>query len=89
MNDYLPDYSIDGDDEYVMIYKEGVMALPPADRIIFLLYCELASYRKVGSILGISHTIVYQQVKAIRAKLKQWVKDNYPNNSVNSLLQCF
>lgn len=89
MSEYLPNYNIDGDDEYMMIYKEAVLNLPPADRIIFLLYSEFASYRRVGKILGVSHTIVYQQMKLIRQQIKEWVKLKYPNNDVNSLLECF
>jgi len=41
------------------------------DRIIFELYAELQSSRKVGKILGVSHNIVLKEVRRIRQEIKE------------------
>lgn len=80
MSEYEPSYSIwREDDEDMTILKEGVMSLPPADRIIFLIYCEKQSLRDTGKELGVSHTVVYKQIKMIRGMLRDWIGTHYPN----------
>ena len=39
------------------------------DRIIFELYAEFQSSRKVGKILGVSHNIVLREVRRIREEI--------------------
>lgn len=82
IDEYKPDYDImSDDDEEMRIIKESIMNLPTANRIIFLLYSELASYRKVAKKLGVSHTIIYKQIKSIREDIRQWIMLHYPMNN--------
>lgn len=88
IEEYKPNEDIfDGDSEDVRIIKEAVAELPPADKIIFLLYAEMGSLRMVGKKIGVSHTIVYKQIKLIRLALLNWIKSHYPNN--NDLIKRF
>lgn len=78
---YQPNIDIfSGDTEDMIILKNAVLSLPPADKIIFLLYAETGSLRKVGVILGVSHTICYREIKRIRAMIYEWIDNHYPNN---------
>lgn len=82
IDEYKPDDNImSNDDEEMRILKESVMNLPTANRIIFLLYSELASYRKVAKKLGVSHTIIYKQIKKIREDIREWIVLHYPMNN--------
>lgn len=45
--------------------------LTPADRTIIILYAELGSYRKLGALLGMSHTTVRKEVLRIRNIIKR------------------
>lgn len=54
------------EDENIDKFKRRIKQLPDADRIIFLLYCELASYRKVAKLLGVSHTLVSKEINRIK-----------------------
>lgn len=82
IDNYKPDYDImSDDDEEMRILKESIMNLPTANRIIFLLYSELASYRKVAKKLGVSHTIIYKQIKSIREDIREWIVLHYPMNN--------
>ena len=82
IDEYKPDDDImSNDDEEMRILKESVMNLPTANRIIFLLYSELASYRKVAKKLGVSHTIIYKQIKKIREDIREWIVLHYPMNN--------
>lgn len=83
INTYKPkDDIFDNDiDDAIEIYKESVMALPAAERIIFLMYCEKQSLREVGKELGVSHTIVFKEIKKIRGMIKDYVLTHYPNNN--------
>lgn len=83
--DYIPDESIFreySDDVYWL--KKAMQSLSDGDRIIFLLYCEFGSLRKTGKALGVSHSIVYQQIKRIRNLMYDYIKAN--SNSSNSML---
>ena len=83
INQYKPTGDIFDDDidDAIEIYKESVMALPAAERIIFLMYCEKQSLREVAKELGVSHTIIFKEVKKIRGMIKDYVLSNYPNNN--------
>lgn len=82
IDEYKPDNDImSDDDEEMRILKESIMNLPTANRIIFLLYSELASYRKVAKKLGVSHTIIYKQIKSIREDIREWIVLHYPMNN--------
>lgn len=79
MNEYRDSDDIfEGDDE-IKILREAIYNLPTADRIIFLLYAERQSLRDVGKELGVSHTVIYKQIKMIRGLLREWIEQHYPN----------
>lgn len=84
IKDYEPpvvDIFTEEDGEMIML-KQAVQALPPADKIIFLLYCEHGSLRDVGKELGVSHTTIYKQINLIKSQIKEWCNNNYPNNKM-------
>ena len=50
--------------------KQVVLSmLPPADRAIIILYAELGSYRKLGTLMGLSHNTVRKEVIRIRKEI--------------------
>lgn len=68
IEDYEPDYSIFNEDD-ILIHniKKAIDKLPIADKIIFLLYVEYQSLRKVGKLLGVSHSVIYKEINRIKA----------------------
>ena len=87
MNDYKPNYDIfREDDDKITQLKESVMKLDDADRIIFIMYCELGSLRKVGKMLGISHTSAYKVIKKIKEKILNDI--GYSTDNDDSMLHC-
>lgn len=84
IKDYEPpklDIWTDEDEDMIML-KQAVQALEPADKIIFLLYSEYGSLRKVAKELNLSVTPIYKQIKIIKEKIKDWCNNNYPNNKM-------
>lgn len=77
----VEDIWIEEDKEIVML-KKAIASLSPADRIIFCMYAEYASLRKVGKELGVSTSTVYKQIKIIKDQIKEWCNNNYPNNKM-------
>lgn len=70
MEEYKPNYDIMTEDDDMMLkVKMAVENLEDADRIIFILYCETRSLRKVGKMLGVSHTSIYKVIKEIKGKI--------------------
>ena len=83
MEDYKADYSIwREDDDDMMHLKQAMDSLSESDRIIFVLYCEFGSLRKVGKQLGVSHSIIYKNVRRIKLQMLQWIKDNTDNEEL-------
>ena len=80
MEDYEPDETIwrEYSDDILNI-KQAMDSLSDADRIIFALYCEYGSLRKVGKKLGVSHSIIYKNVRRIKLQMLEWLKDNTGN----------
>lgn len=80
MEDYQPDDSIwrEYDDEILWL-KKAMDELSDADRIIFVLYCEYGSLRKVGRILGVSHSIIYKNISRIKKQMYDYIKSNIDN----------
>ena len=77
MEDYKPDYSIWGeDDEDMLLLKSALDSLEDADRIIFILYAEWGSLRKVGKRLGVSHSIIYKNISRIKRQIYDYIKAN-------------
>lgn len=57
------------DDDETKAVKDIVSGLPPADRVIFLLYAEYRSYRKLGAMFGLSYGTVRKEVLRIRKEI--------------------
>lgn len=76
------------DDHHIHILKKAINNLNPSDKIIFVLYAEYQSLRKVGEILGVSHTIVFKEIKKINKQIYDYIKIN-SNGSNNELLNRF
>lgn len=77
MKDYIPDEDImrETDDEVYWLQK-AMEDLSPADRVIFLLYCETGSLRMVGKMLGVSHSIIYKNIKRIKRHMYAYISKN-------------
>ena len=86
MNDYVPDEGIwREDDDTVYWLKKAMQALEPADKVIFLLYCEFGSLRLVGKTLGVSHSIIYKNIKRIKNEMYEYIKANCTNTDCGVL----
>ena len=83
MEDYEPDETIwrEYDDDMLNI-KQAMDSLSDADRIIFALYCEYGSLRKVGKQLGVSHSIIYKNIRRIKLQMLEWIRDNTENKEL-------
>lgn len=80
MEDYQADNSIWREyDDDVYYLKKAMDDLSDADRIIFVLYCEYGSLRKVGKILGVSHSIIYKNISRIKKQMYDYIKVNCDN----------
>ena len=66
--EYNPDILSDEDERTIKI-KYALTKLPLADRIIFCLQTDIQSFRKVGKILGVSYTLVFNEFKRIRNEI--------------------
>lgn len=84
-NEYKPDETIfNTDDDDMTLLKKTLMSLKESDRIIMLLYAETQSLREVGKMLGVSHTIIYKEIKRIKKEMYDIFKLNCNHN--NSVL---
>ena len=73
---YDPNDIMTEDDERVLAIKEALSKLPQADVIIFGLYLEVGSSRKLGKMLGgVSHSSILKEV----ARIKQDILDLITN----------
>ena len=70
--EYDPDI-MNNEDERSLAIKKAMTKLPEADRIIWCLYMELQSSRKLGVLLGgVSHSTILKEISRIREAI---VKD--------------
>lgn len=77
MESYKPDNSIWREyNDDILILKKAMDNLNDADRIIFVLYCEYGSLRKVGKELGVSHSIIYKNISRIKRQMYDYIKVN-------------
>lgn len=82
MEDYKPDNSIWRDyNDDVFILKQALDHLKDSDRIIFVMYAEYGSLRKVGKQLGVSHSIIYKNIMRIKREIYDFVKTNFDNSN--------
>ena len=49
--------------------KWALSKIPDADRIIYCLWLDLESSRKVGKILGVSHSTILKELKRIKNEI--------------------
>lgn len=83
MEDYEPDETIWREyDDTVLYFKKAMESLEESDRIIFVLYCEYGSLRKVGKRLGCSHSIIYKNIRRIKLQMLDWLKENCDNQEL-------
>lgn len=66
--EYNPDILCDEDERATKI-KYALTKLPLADKIIFCLQTDIQSVRKVGEILGVSYTTIFNEFKRIRNEI--------------------
>lgn len=89
MEDYEPDETIWREyDDTVLWLKRAMNKLEDADRIIFMLYCEYGSLRKVGKKLGVSHSIIYKNIKRIKEQMYDYIR-TYCDNDDSGLCDRF
>lgn len=75
LQEILKEYEFDTEDifaDYDDEFRDIVLAIKKLDlpeRIILILYAHLQSQRKLGKILGCSHSICGKELKRIRNKL--------------------
>lgn len=72
------------EDESIYWLKKSLNHLTQPDKVIMLLYIQLASLREVGKVLGLSHTIIRKEITRIKATMYDYIKNN--GNSDNSVL---
>lgn len=83
MNEYKPDESIWREyNDDMLLLKKALSNLSDADRIIFVLYCEYGSLRKVAKKLGVSHSIIYKNITRLKREIYDFIRVNC--NNVNS-----
>lgn len=75
LHSIMKDYAYDPDifnyeDERSLAIKKALSKQPEADQIIWCLYMELSSSRKVGQLLGgISHSTILKEINRIRQNI--------------------
>ena len=57
------------DDPRVVAIKWALSKIPDADRILYCLWLDLESSRKVGRILGVSHSTILKELKRIKNEI--------------------
>ena len=74
------------DNEKFYRYKEAMEHLERSDQIIFSLYAELESERKVADLLGVSRSPIHKIITKIRKEILQYAEptDNNPDDSLCS-----
>ena len=73
MEEYEPDVMTDNEDLYK--HKEAIKSLDKSDQIIFALYSELQSERKVAELLGVSRSPIHKIITSIREKILKHIND--------------
>lgn len=76
--DYAFDPSIFNDEpEKVRRIKEIIDALPEVDKILFIMYAECGSLRKLARRLGFSHMTLAKEIQRIRKKILETYDPNF------------
>ena len=61
------------DDPRVVAIKWALSQIPDADRIIYCLWLDQESSRKVGQILGVSHSTILKELKRIKNEILELI----------------
>lgn len=69
MEQFEPDVLMDTEEAYA--YKKAIKTLDKSDQIIFALYAELESERKVAELLGVSRSPIHKILSKIREQIKE------------------
>lgn len=65
--DYAPDRSIFSEEpDKLRRVKEIIARLPPADRVLFIMYTDCGSLRKLAARFGISYVTLQKEIARIR-----------------------
>lgn len=76
MSEDLETYrTTDEDDDFMAGVKERLNSLSLTDRTILLLYIELGSLKKVGSVLSVSASTISNNLKRIRSYFNDIPRD--------------
>ena len=67
--EYDPD-PMNEEDERVTKIKKALTRISDADRIIWALYMDLGASRKVGRVLGVSHSTILKEIKRIKNEIR-------------------
>lgn len=81
LDDYVA--RAEDDDDYTLYLKEAVHQLNSVDKIIFCLYIQEASMRKVAKILNISLATACIKINKIKNKILEYA-DRHINNSADN-----
>lgn len=68
------------DDEATFNYKNAMQSLDKSDQIIFSLYAELESERKVAELLGVSRSPIHKIICGIREQILNNVNKEQNND---------
>lgn len=79
MDQFKPDIVRD-DDEFFK-YKNAMEKLDKSDQIIFCLYAELQSERKVAELLGVSRSPIHKILTKIRQQILEYYDNGKPANN--------
>lgn len=70
LEEYQLDFSLFSNlDDRLLDMADKWDKLKDTDKIVLILYAEYGSLRKVGSLLGFSHSTIDKYIKEIRSKL--------------------
>lgn len=75
--DYEPNAS---DDDTMILYKEAINNLDAADKIMFVLYADLASEQKVADMFNVSRTPIHSLIKRCRQEITDYIKTHTNDN---------
>ena len=67
--EYDPD-PMNDEDERSLAIKKALTKIPDSDRIVWCLYMDLGSSRKLGALLGgVSHSTILKEINRIRENI--------------------
>lgn len=78
LEQFRPDMLRDNEDLYK--YKDALSHLEKSDQIIFCLYAELESERKVAELLGVSRSPIHKIITNIRKQIIEYDTDKPTDN---------